>query len=701
MTGLYISGRERKILEFLLENDREVTIQEVAEHLDVSTRTIHRDLKDVGDLLVDFNLTLNKKSGVGISLEGEKEQKEQLEVALFQVNHTDYTPEERQAIVMSALLESHEPIKLFTLASELQVTIATVSNDLDKIADRLDDFDLSLIRRRGYGVRVDGKEKDKRAALSYLISQHVNEMDFLELIRNNIHLKSKQQLDMISNRLLGMVAKEKLYVIEKSVERVRSKLPYELADSAYIGIIVHLALALERLQKGGNIQFDPEYLNEIKETNEFEIARALIKDLEKSLHMHIPEDEIGYITMHLMGAKIRYNDDYVLEESSLDVAYRAKELIQYVGEQLEEDLNHHTRLFNDLVAHLKPTIYRLQQNMTIKNPLLEEIEQDYHSLFHVIEEGVESVFEGIKFPKEEIAYLVLHFASSLLEVENQSDLKALVICASGIGTSKMLASRLLQEIPEVQTVDNKSLFELDRIDNNSYDVIVSTVPLSQLEDDDYVTVSPILTKSEIHQVKKFVRNQSIQKRTTYSNKKDITQDTKIQSVERLIAMHHFSNVCLDLLSGIYVTNIEKHLTIEELLEVAGKQLESIQVTDNKKEVIGKLMKREEMGGMGVPQTALALFHTRSSAIRKPSLTFYGLQNPIMVSAMDGKDINMSCLILMLAPEEATEESLEVLGYISGLLVRDKESIAVFESCDKERISRYLSHQLNLFVNEKL
>ncbi|UFT99167.1 BglG family transcription antiterminator [Radiobacillus kanasensis] len=684
-----------------MENDREVTIQELAQFLGVSTRTIHRDLKGVDELLADFDLTLNKKSGVGLSLEGEKEHKEQLEIALFQVNHTDYTPEERHAIVMSALLESHEPIKLFTLASELQVTIATVSNDLDKISDKLEDFKLSLIRRRGYGVRVEGKEKDKRAALSYLISRHLDELDFLELIRNNIQLKSKQQLDMISNRLLGMVAKEKLYMIERCVDRVRNGLPYDLADSAYIGIIVHLALALERLQKGGNIQFDPDYLNELKETNEFVIAQAMIEDLEKALNLHIPEDEIGYITMHLMGAKIRYNDEYVLEESSLDVAYKAKELIQYVGDRLDEDLNSHTRLFNDLVAHLKPTIYRLQQNMTIKNPLLDEIEQDYPLLFSIIDDGVKKIFEDIAFPKEEIAYLVLHFASSLLEVEQKSDLKTLVICASGIGTSKMLASRLLQEIPEVQTVDNKSLFELEQIEHDFYDLIVSTIPLSQLEDSEYVTVSPILTKQEIHQVKKFVRKQSIQKRAVTTKKKEPGKVTSIQSVDRLKIMQNFSNVCLDLLGGIHVTYMEEKLSIHELLKIAAKQLETLQVTENKDEVVGKLIKREQLGGMGIPQTSLALYHTRSSYIRKPSLTFFGLRHPIIVSAMDGKNISMSCLMLMLAPEQATEESLEVLGYISGLLVRDQESIDVFESCDKDKISKYLSHQLNLFVNDKL
>lgn len=45
----------------------------------------------------------------------------------------EYSPAERQNIVLSHLLKSQEPIKLLTLAKLLNVTEATISNDLDKL----------------------------------------------------------------------------------------------------------------------------------------------------------------------------------------------------------------------------------------------------------------------------------------------------------------------------------------------------------------------------------------------------------------------------------------------------------------------------------------------------------------------------------------------------------------------------------------
>nr|WP_255639762.1 BglG family transcription antiterminator [Aquibacillus saliphilus] len=699
---MYISGRERKILEFLLSQQGEATIRQLADNLDVSSRTVHRDLKSVEDLLKQYNLRISKKSGVGIHITGDTADKELLERALFNVQHTDYTPEERHAIITSTLLESNQPIKLFTLANELHVTIATISNDLDKIGEKLTDYQLELIRKRGYGVKVEGKEENKRAALSYLISQHMDEFDFISLLRENIEKKSNQQLDTISNRLLGLVDRSKLLTIEKSVERLRSELPYELADSGYIGLVVHLALAIERLQHGENIQFDSNYLHDIEDTNEYEIAEKMIKDLEKAFQMKIPDDEIGYITMHLMGAKIRYDHDYLLEESSLDIAYKAKELISFISNQFDEELTNNSRLLSDLVAHLKPTIYRLKKQMNIKNPLLKEIKEDYQDLFTIIDLGVKEVFTDTDFPDEEIGYLVLHFASALLTVEDNLEVNALVVCSSGIGTSKMLASRLNHQIPEVTQVTTKSLFELEKMDLSDYNLIISTIPLRDMTNE-YILASPILTQSEIHKIKRYVRRLKVSKG---AGQKPVAKKDEVKSREnilnRLQMMQRYSKVTLDLLLGLRVYQLKGKKSIEQVLESASAKLKEEQVIEDNESVVEDLIKRQQLGGLGIPNTSLALYHTRNESIRRPIFSIYALDHAITVGSMDNnKKIDVDSVLLMLAPSSATEESLDILSYISGLIISGQESISVFQSKDESRINQFLSHQLNEYINQKL
>src|SRR5699024_855657 len=359
--------------------------------------------------------------------------KQNLQLILKNIKHTDFTPEERQAMMLLTLLESNGPIKLIHLSNELKVTVATISNDLDQVEEMLQRFRLSLERRQGYGVAIKGNEADKRSAISYLFSKHVDEFSFISLLKENIQKQAQNDVQTISNRLLGLIHPEKLQFIEREVGKIRDDLPYDLADNAYIGLVVHLALAMERIQQGDNIQFDPKKLKQMQQSNEYKIAATLIQRLEKVLNISIPDDEIGYITMHLMGARLRINHDYIIEGSNLDIAYQARKLIHYVSSNFNKNPTTYTQLLNDLVAHLKPAIYRLKQQMNIRNPMIDQIKQDYPALFDLVKEGVQETFPDIVFPDEEIGYIVLHFGSALLQTKKEISLRTLVVCSSGIG----------------------------------------------------------------------------------------------------------------------------------------------------------------------------------------------------------------------------------------------------------------------------
>lgn len=696
---MYISGRERKLIELLLSLQAEITVRQLAKELDVSERTVHRDLKNAEELLAQYDLSIQKKAGVGISIVGDRKNKQQLKLAVLQLKNTDYTPEERQAMILTTLLEAKEPIKLYALAKELHVTIATVSNDLDVLQPLLEEYNLQLIRKRGYGVKMEGNESNKRSVISYLISKHVDESDVINLLRKNIEKQSQTQTDTISNRLLGLVDKTKLAIIEQTVDQMRQKLPYELADSAYVGLVVHLALALERLQKGETIQFDEDYLYELEDTVEYSIAKNILNELEKIFQIHIPNDETGYITMHLLGAKLRYDHDFLLEESSVNIAFKAQELIDFVSLQIDKTFTEQDSFLNDLVAHLKPAIFRLQQGMNIRNPLVDEIERDYLSLFKIIEAGVRQVFPALTFPREEIAFLVLHFASALLKVEEDIKLNALVICSSGIGTSKMLATKIHQHFTEIASVENHSLFDLDKISLSEYDLIVSTIPIKHIQQD-YILASPILTETDIHQIKRKIRQIRLNKKDT-NRLESNSVSTKVDAHRRLTLMQRYANEAVPIINGFYLMPVEQEKNLEDLLSTICEQLEERQVLNNKDKVVSKLLKRMKIGGVGIPGTSMALIHTRSDEVVKPSFTIYSLHKPVQVDGMDGKPIDMTNLLLMVSPENINEAGLEVLSCISGLLIKDEASKRLFQSQDEVAIRTYLVEQVNTFISEKI
>ncbi|WP_077329159.1 BglG family transcription antiterminator [Virgibacillus siamensis] len=691
---MYISGRARKIIQLLLDADEALLVNQIAKTLDVSERTVHRNLKSVEEMVAGYGLQLDRQSGVGLQLSGDSEAKHELEKEVSNTAFSDFTAEERQAIIFSTLLEMDEPIKLFTLANELKVTIATVSNDLDLLENELHTYNLSLVRKRGYGVRMEGNESNKRAALSSLIASHMDPFKYVALLKKNI--KKQQQTNTISNRLLGLVDPEKLTIIEKTVNAAMDELPQKLADSAYIGLVVHLALALERLLKGDSIHMDPDYLAQMEESREFAVARKMIRHFEEAFQMDIPKDEIGYITMHLMGAKIRSNQNSLMEESGLDIVYKAKELITYISSMVQDDLRENTVLLNDLAAHLKPSIYRMKQGLVIRNPLIEEIKRDYASLFDLIQEAVEEIFPELDFPDDEIGYLVLHFAAAMIRDEAGTGIRALVICSSGIGTAKILATKLKQHVPEIKHVENKSVLDLDQQELGKYDVVVSTIGLEGFQDE-YIQISPMLTNAEVHRIKKAIKQRKITRRLSHDAKPLQQNDDFMQQLKRT---QHYTKAVADLLNSVYVANIQEKLPTASVLQVIGNALETHDLIRNRELVIQKLQKREQKGGLGIPDTTLALYHARSSGLDSLSFSIYPLGHPLTLEGMDNSPMKADTILVMLAPDDANQETLDVLSHLSSLIIQDEESMRLFESGDEEQVMAFMSREMQKFLYDK-
>lgn len=687
---LYITARERKILEVILLSEEETTVSSIAKILNVSSRTVHRDLKGVEEILKSYDLSLSKQSGVGILVKGSSENKEKLKLFLFSASHNEYSPDERQTIILSSLLESLEPVKLVVLANDLNVTIATVSNDLNKIEEKIKPYGLSLIRKRGYGVELSGLETAKRKVMSSLILDHLDEFEFISFIRENIRKRSAMDMDTATDRLLGLVDKKKLIIIESIIDDVKKELTYPIADSAYIGLVVHLALATERIQQGVEIVLDDRFPDQLLATKEYKIAEKIVSGLEKAFQISVSQGEASYITMHLLGAKLRNEQGDVFEETAVQVGYTAQKLIQYVGNRMGYQFENNIDLYQGLIAHLRPAIYRMKQHMKISNPLLERIMEDYQELFSIIQDGVEIVFPDFIVPKEEIGFLVMHFASAMLKGEVNKQMNGLVVCSSGIGTSKILATKIQKELPWLKT-KNVSLFDFEQINPEEYSIIISTVPLKDYQGQ-YVLVSPILSQAEIERIKQSVRvDYPDQPKNDLHSvlKKDTGKDffSKIQRNNR------FTSAAIDILSGYNIEKLRGDWSIESVLLDACETLRKQDVINDVKKVVNHLAERAALGGLGIPETTLSLYHTRSTGVTKPSFTMYELEKPVKVSAMDGTEIFNKRILLMLSPQDSTEEALEILSQISASIIRNDDSIHLYEKGEKDALFDFLCNEI--------
>lgn len=62
-----ISNRQRQILELLLNRKDEITAGEIAAEIKVSTRTVHRELSELEEILAAYDVSLHKKNPASAS----------------------------------------------------------------------------------------------------------------------------------------------------------------------------------------------------------------------------------------------------------------------------------------------------------------------------------------------------------------------------------------------------------------------------------------------------------------------------------------------------------------------------------------------------------------------------------------------------------------------------------------------------------
>jgi mannitol operon transcriptional antiterminator len=685
-----ISSRQRMILEILVREETGITVHEIAEKIQVSSRTVHRELNDLETLLEPYGIQIVKRAGVGVQINGKEENIDRLLSELSSVATTEFTPNERKALILCMLLEADEPVKLLSLAYDLKAAIATISHDLDELEDWLRQNGLSLIRKRGYGIEIAGPEAAKRRAISNLIVQHLDESELIWFIKQSIPNKSLPIKNSISNRLLGLIEKEKLSKVEIALRDIEKELSFPLADSAYIALVVHLSLVIERIARGEKIEFDPYYLAQLKETNEFKIAKHIIDRLSEIFELEFPEAETGYITTHLMGAKLRQSKEDLFDMSDLQLKKKIQMLVRICEEKLDRKFLDVQSLYHGLLTHMYPALHRMLQNMSIRNPLLEQIKKDYPFLFQVVQEAVAEVFPTLRVPDEEIGFLVMHFGSSL-EKEHYKlhKYRAYVVCSSGIGSSKMLASRIKKEIPEIEVIKNISLFDIGDIDRTQYDLIISTISLP-IQEERVVIVSPLLSQNEIAKIKAYLQNITIESKAndTLTEKNFYEYPVlALQTIQSRI------NHVVELIESITWMELDNrgHNVAESLSQICN-MLETKDILVNQEKVVEKLLEREKQGGLGIPNTTLGFYHGRSEYVNQSSFTICSLKTPFLIQSMENKPISIHYILLLLAPTATSKEGLEILSEMSSLLLED-ETVETIVQGTQTSIQAYFAKRL--------
>ena len=665
-----LMSRQKQIIQILTKstNKNPITISTIAEILNVSSRTVLREMPKIEEWLDENGFNFIKKPGVGLIID-ESLENQQLILELLEVENVqkEYSKEERKRIILSELLIAKEPLKLFYFTNQLKVSEGTLSNDLDGIEDWLRAFDIKLIRRQGVGIYLEGNEKNYRKVLSDILYRTLEEKELIKLLKKSLNSPSSENSIefSIENRMLNFIDRTIIKGIEKIVSELEEKFNFKLIDSDYIGLVVHISLAVQRIKNGEKISMDKSSLSELEILPEFAVATEITEKLEKVFTIEIPKDEIGYITMHLKGARLRLNKvENDIDLDNLDI----KQISNYIITEVENDFNieiiNKQKLSKDIYNHLVPAISRMSMKLNIRNPLLENIKEQYSEIYHSCENACEilkKITKIDKIPESEVAYIAMHIAAAIEENLKNENLSVVIACPTGVGTSKLLGVNIKKEFPNLDIKNSISVINIDtkKLKDDGIDFIISTVDLDV--DYRYICLNPMFLQKDKIKLKEFIHRYSKQRITKKIIKKELKCDKdKIKNITNL------GTEIISILEEVRVREINNAKTVNDLIGIASSVF--AENVNHAKEIKKLLLEREEKSSTYLNGFNMMLLHCKDKKITSCKFGVIRLNEKLIE---DGKEINFA--IISLIPEKNTQTQINIMSHINGEII-ERESL---------------------------
>ncbi|QUY65050.1 transcription antiterminator [Helcococcus kunzii] len=513
--------RQKNIIKDLKYS--KMSIKEISEKQNVTERTIRNDIKAINEELRPFESELlkNKDGNYFLFINDGKifNEFEKQELLNFEFDFSE--PRDRITYISLRYLFSAKYIKSEEFLDEMFISRSSMQNDMKDVRELLAKYNLDFDVKPNYGLKLVGEEKDIRNAISYLLNK-VNENKYYSTIDDFSLIFDKGILKKIYN------------IIVKNINNSDVK----LSDFALNNLVIHIAIAIRRIEI--NQYFEKKLNNEFTHTSEFEIAKKIVNDIEREFSLDFPIDEVYYITMHLLGTKLILNKNVktISSKDDIKILDLATKMIKAVDKEMRVNLIKDPELFNSIVQHLKPSIYRYNNNMNIRNPLLSSIKANYPSAFDAAKIASKVIEEelGIKFNEDELGYIAIHLGAAIERDKlNYKIARTLLVCTTGLGSSKLLKYKLESRFSDkIEIVDTTEFYNIDKYRDKSLDLVISTVPFKSQLDVPVIYITDILGDTSFGEIDNFINNFNMSKDFEFLNMNDIYLDLDFSTKEEVL-----------------------------------------------------------------------------------------------------------------------------------------------------------------------
>ncbi len=508
-----LTKRQKDILRILLDKEGSYCIgNEISEKTAVSLKTVQQEIKILRDVLDDIDIELISMPNRGYQLLFKDPSDRGKIESLLTERQSQKDEKDYALMIIKLLIEKNDYIRSYELADMLFISESKVNKDLRDVKKVLEKYHLTLPHKPHYGICIKGKESDiRRLILSNgLLTLH--------------EFTDDENRVLVMNKLTGIVAE------------VLSERSYLISDVSLENLIMNIYLAMQRVSKGCVIDFSEEDAH-LLQPGTIDLSERICKKSEEFFHQTLPVEERMHIALYLQSETHDDSSQVVTQEVETIISGMLEEIYKKVGFDFSSDLDLHM----SLAMHLKPMMMRVRNHFQLKNPIMNEILKSYPLAYDITLVAAEYLYEkyGIRASADELSYLSTYF---VLAMERKGEMKekqkVLIISSQRRGNTMIMKKMIMSRFEKrIDSIDIINILDLERVDLDQYDVILSSVSDYVPLPGNYPQISQFISPKDYRIIEDALNSSSSGRRfEDFFNSRNVLMNVSVKNKEELLEL---------------------------------------------------------------------------------------------------------------------------------------------------------------------
>lgn len=451
--------KEKELIELLQKQNGYITIDTMSAQLKCSSSALRKLFKEINSF--DYGCIITNKRNLGYALEIHDAEKFQSYVEQLHKDNSSiiYDHNYRMQLILFYLLQHSEGITIEALMENIPVSKSTMLKDLDEVAEILNDYQLQLLRRKHYGLFIQGEEVDIRRAYA----KYVLKFSFLSNpMPEYVHVFADKEREQLKTTLIKTMKDKSLM----------------LTDTILENVVMHVEVLTMRIKKEKYLVDQQSTYAQVDAVYK-EVANTICAYLKEHYDVYVPDVEISYLSA-VIAAKASIGTKHMMDQQLLQ---DIKTILKKLDKEFLTAFAQDEELAQTLTFHVYPLLNRLYYNMQLDNPLVDDINMEFASTISVACRFAQLIEKSYHFQlsMDEISFIALHFAAYAQRQQMKNLKKAkriVVVCGTGGGSAQLIKLKMESLFSDAIIVTT-SIHQLSEFDYELPDLFLSTIPFGE------------------------------------------------------------------------------------------------------------------------------------------------------------------------------------------------------------------------------